>query len=305
MPINAGYEFTNAEKRYNQAVTMEERIAALEEMIRHVPGHKGAENLRAELRTRLKKFREKQERSKKVGGGKKGLKKEGYQVALVGKPSAGKSSLLTVLTNARPLVSPYPFTTRQPEVGSMNYQGVRAQVVDLPSVGGSEYDSGLANTADCVVLVVDAGLEFTETLDILNKLLTASRGSRILVFNKIDVLDSGTLRKLKERCKSKKIDAVFVSTITLEGVEDLKYKIFQTMKVMRVYMKEPGKPPSSIPVVLPHGSCVRDVAESIRHGFAKTVKETRITGPSGKFSNQKVGLQHVLKDKDVVEFHTN
>ena len=51
-------------------------------------------------------------------------------------------------------------------------------------------------------------------------------------------------------------------------------------------------------------STVKDVAEKILHGFSERVKETKITGPSSKFPNQKVGLQHQLKDLDVVEFRT-
>ena len=56
-------------------------------------------------------------------------------------------------------------------------------------------------------------------------------------------------------------------------------------------------------MVLKDGSTVRDVAEGIYKGFSLKVKETRLTGPSGKFPNQKVGLNHEVKDKDVVEFH--
>ena len=74
------------------------------------------------------------------------------------------------------------------------------------------------------------------------------------------------------------------------------------MDSIRVYTKEPGKSPSQDPVVLQKNSTIKDVAESILKGFSKKVKEARVTGPSGKFPNQRVGLDHVLKDKDIVEF---
>ena len=51
-------------------------------------------------------------------------------------------------------------------------------------------------------------------------------------------------------------------------------------------------------------SKVIHVAEKILKGFSKKVKETKIWGPSSKFPGQKVGLQHKLKDLDVVEFKT-
>ena len=123
--------------------------------------------------------------------------------------------------------------------------------------------------------------------------------------NKIDILSGEERRKLSERCRAKRIDAVFVSSTTSEGIFELKKRIFESMDVIRVYMKEPGKSASNVPAVLPAGSNVTELAESIFHGFSKRVKETRVTGPSAKFANQKVGLGHKLKDMDVVEFHTN
>ena len=51
-------------------------------------------------------------------------------------------------------------------------------------------------------------------------------------------------------------------------------------------------------------SAVRDVAEKILTGFSNKIKETKIWGPSSKFSGQIVGLNHKLKDLDVVEFKT-
>jgi hypothetical protein len=76
------------------------------------------------------------------------------------------------------------------------------------------------------------------------------------------------------------------------------------MRAIRVYTKEPSHPVSQIPIVLPEGSSVKDVAESILKGFSEKVRETFLTGPSGKFPNQRVGLSHILKDRDVVEFKT-
>ncbi len=300
MPINAGYEYFNAEKIYLAAKTLDEKIVALEGMIRAAPKHKSSENFVAELKTRLKKFLEKKEKGKKVGKGKAGIKKEGYQCALIGMPNSGKSSLLGAMTNAKPSVSIHPFTTRVPELGTMDYYGVRAQIVDLPSIGSPNFDSGIANNADCLLVVINKIEEIAE----IEKVLTRATGKKIIVFTKIDLLSSEERRKLEDRCRSKRIGVNFVSS-NGEGILDLKKRIFESMNMIRVYMKEPGKAASNIPAVMPIGSTVKDVAEGIFHGFSKKVKETRITGPSGKFMNQKVGIGHELKDRDVVEFHTN
>ena len=301
MPINASYEYTNAEKMYDRAKTLEEKIAAIEEMIRHAPAHKGGENLRKELHNRLKRFLEKKEKSKKTGKSTfKAIKKEGFQCALVGLPNSGKSLLLSKLTNAKPKISPYSFSTIYPEIGTMNYQGAKSQIVDLPSIGSDFFDIGTINTADCIILVI----ENLKDIEKIRPLLTKAYGKQIIVINKIDMLDSNQLRKLSETIKSKRIPGILISAETGAGIEELKERIFQNMNSIRVYTKEPGKSPSPTPVVLPTNSTVRDIAESIRNGFSKTVKESRVTGPSSKFPNQKVGIDHLLKDKDIVEFKT-
>ena len=67
MPINAHPEFTAAEGEYLNAKTLEERIEKLKKMISYAPAHKGSENLRAQLKTRLKKLQEQAIKQKKSG----------------------------------------------------------------------------------------------------------------------------------------------------------------------------------------------------------------------------------------------
>lgn len=301
MPLNAGYEYVNAEKQYFRAQTLDEKIVALEEMIKAAPKHKSSEHHVAELKNRLRRFLEKKEKSKKVGKTTlKSVRKEGFQCVLFGLTNSGKSSLLAKLTNARPKTSQNHFTTKQPEIGALEHNGFRAQVVDLPSIGSEFFDLGIVNTADCIIIV----LEKLEQLENVTQCLSRSYGKQIIAINKSDLLSSEEQRKLKEKIKSKKLNAILVSTITDEGIATLKQKIIETMPLIRVYTKEPGRASSNIPMILKRNATVKDAAESILKGFSLRVKETRITGPSSKFPNQKVGLAHVLKDLDIIEFHT-
>lgn len=300
MPINASYEYINAEKVYLNAKTLNEKIVALEEMIRVAPKHKSSENLLAGLRSRLKKLREKQEKSKKVGKSTtKAIRKEGFQIVLLGLPNSGKSSLLTKLTNAHPHISQVPFTTQTPEIGTMDFEGVKAQIIDLPSVGSDFLDLGIINTADLIILVI-------ENLSDLEKLipLTSKSGGKILIaLNKSDLFSENYIRRLEETIRSKHLKAIILSSLTEYNINKLKEAIFLSMNIIRVFTKEPRKSPTNIPIILQQNSTVKDVAESIRHGFFLQIKETHITGPSSKFPNQKVGLSHILKDRDIIEFH--
>lgn len=302
MPINAGYEYANAEKLYAQATTMEERITALEEMIKAAPKHKSSENFVANLKQRLNKLLDKKEKAKKTGKTtQKTIRKEGFQCVIIGLPNVGKSSLLGKITNAIPKITNYPFSTKEPFVGTLDHKGFKSQVIDMPSIGSEYFDTGMVHTADCVILVI-RNLEDLEKIEpFLHKMI----GKKIIAINKIDLLTSEERRKLEAKVRSKKIDAVQISALTDENILILKDKIISLMNYIRVYLKEPGKEVSKIPMVLRSGSSVFDSAEHILKGFAKKVKEVRITGPSSKFPNQRVGLSHKLKDHDIVEFHTN
>jgi len=302
MPINAGYEYFAAETQYLNAKTVEEKIKATEMMIKTAPHHKGSENLLALLKTRLKKLKESKEKSKKSGKTThKTIKKEGFQVALVGLPNSGKSSILKTLTNASPYISEIPFMTKNPEVGMMFHEGINAQIVDLPSIGSESFDQNITNTADLLLLVV----EKLDDLEKVSQYTQKAVGGKLVVITKADLLSENETRKLEATLKAKRISGVLISTYSGYHIKELKDFIISKMNVIRIYTKEPGKPASKIAMVMEIDSTVKDVAEHILKGFSQKVRESRVTGPSSKFPNQKVGLSHKLRDKDIVEFHTN
>ena len=303
MPINAHPDYLAAEKEYLSAESLESKLKSLEKFISLSPKHKGAENLRAQLKTRYKKLKEQIEKSRKAkkSSGKKGIKKEDMQAVIIGVTKSGKSTLLSVLTNAKPKISSkgVSFTTKIPEVGMMSYgKGVQIQIVEVPSVGSEYYDKSVVNTADVVLVLITK----LEELDEIKKLTENCKGKKIFVFNKSDMLSEKEKRKVSSNLQSRKYNFSLVSAKTLEGIEELREKIFTGFDRIRIYTKQPGKEKTEKPIILDRGSAVRDVAEKIFHGFSDKVKEIRITGPSSKFPNQIVGLKHILKDKDIVEF---
>ncbi len=302
MPINAHPEYLNAEKKFHSSQTDEEKLKALEEMIKFVPKHKGAEALRKNIKTRYKKLKQELTIKKKKSSSKKGIKKAKMQAVLVGLTNSGKSSILKSLTNAEPKIASYGFTTTEPEIGTLSHKGYYIQLIELPPISSETFDRGIANNTDTLLIVVEKIHEIEEIFKSINK----SEIKKIIIFNKIDLHDENTKRKISETLKSKKYNFVLTSTITNEGIEELKNKITDSFEVIRVYTRHPGKKEKNqdLPVILSPKSTLEDVAEKILHGYSKKVKFAKITGPSCKFPKQQVGLKHIVKDKDIVEFVT-
>ena len=294
MPINASPHFDRAQAEHESAVGTEAKIRTLKKMITLAPKHKGAENLLKQLKTRLKKLKYASEKeSKKAGSTQRGIKKHDMQAVIVGKTNSGKSSLLSILTNAEPKISENKFTTISPIIGMMNHAGTQIQLIEVPAIESEYYNKGLVNTADTVLVLVN---KIEEIEEILEKTKNSS-GKKIIVFNNKNNLDK---RKISETLKSKKYNFVILS----KNLEELKETLFQSFDKIRIYTKEPGKEKSPKPIIMKPNSTLKDIAEKILHGFSKNVKETRIWGPSSKFPGQKIGLKHKLKDLDVVEFKT-
>ena len=141
MPINAHPEYIQAEQEYHNANTDEEKVNALENMMKTMPKHKSAEALRKNIRTRYKKLKQDiEKKSKKKGNGKQGIKKEQLQAVLIGLTNSGKSSILQAITNAHPRIASYGFTTTQPEIGTLNYENCNIQLIDLPPIASETFN---------------------------------------------------------------------------------------------------------------------------------------------------------------------
>jgi len=301
MPINAHPEYTAAEGEYLHAKSLEEKIEKLKKMISYAPAHKGGENLRAQLKTRLKKLLEQKDKSKKSGKSSRvGIKKEDMQAIIIGKANSGKSSLLNALTNAKSEISSASFSTIFPKIGMINYDGANIQIIENPAIESEYYDKGLTHTTDTILILINSIEEIKE----IKEKIGSHNKKEIIVFNKSDLLNENEKRKLQSTLQSKKYNFVIVSSLNKEGLEELKEKLFNSFGKLRIYTKEPGKEKTKKPIILEPGATTKDVAEKILKGFSQRIRETKIWGPSSKFSGQIVGLHHKLKDLDTVEFKT-
>ena len=329
MPANLTPDYLAADARFRAAVTREERIEALEEMLRLLPRHKGTDKIHADLRARLSKLRL-QPRGSAAKGFSHRIPREGAgQVVLVGCPNAGKSSLVAALTHATPEVAPYPRTTREATPGMMPFEDIAFQLVDLPPLCREHVEPwvyDLVRAADLVWLV--AGLEEAlEGLDTVRDLLgtrglalhpaspgphaAAPEPSRpgwvsqpaLLVVTGMDRpgagRDLGALREMLDE----PWPLAPVSTTARTGFDALARATFDALGVVRIYTKEPGKEPDRRrPFTLARGATVGDLARTIHNDIAAKLRFARVWG-HGAFAGQSVGEAHLLTDRDVVEIH--
>ncbi len=296
MPINAHPEFYEMQVEVAQAKNKEEKLFLLEKLLSVAPSHKGAERLRADIKlkiAKLKKELEKEKTQKKSGKSKFSVKKTGdSQVVLLGFTNSGKSSLLSILTNAKPKISEWPFTTKVPEIGTMDIDGAKIQMVELPSLKDNiDEDTeilAIARTSDLIICVVTTNEEVNRLLKILEIKRIAI--PKIILGNKEDYL---FLNKAD----------FMVSTLTKTNIDRLKNEIIKKLNLIKIKTKEPGKLPENKPVVLKKGATIKKLAETIHKDFVKKFSHALIWGKSAKFPGQRTGLDHKLEEGDIVEIY--
>jgi len=327
MPANLPPQYHEAEKIYRSAKTPEEKMEALEAMLAIMPKHKGTDHLRAELRRRIAKHQE--EAQRRPSGGKKGssysIRREGAgQIALVGLPNAGKSQLASTLTEAAIDVADYPFTTKVPTPGMMEFENIKMQLVDMPPLTDREakpWLSHLLRNADVLLVMVDLGEDPLMQMDAILAELegmkvklvgTEAKGEfligvalkkALIAGNKNDMSNAVENYNRLRSSYGDKLPVVSVSALRKSGLEEMKRTIYGLLDIIRVYTKSPGaKADLNEPVILKTGSTVEDVAGSVHKDFLRKLKYAQVWG-SGKFDGQRVSRGHILEDGDIIEFH--
>jgi ribosome-interacting GTPase 1 len=324
MPANLTPEYKRAEERLRTARTPDEKVDALEEMLRVIPKHKGTDHMQADLKSRIAKLRKESGKKASKGGFSYIIPREGAgQIALAGPPNAGKSALVRALTHAEPEVGEYPFTTREPMPGMMAFEDIAFQLIDLPPLSEQHAESwvfDLVRHADLVWLVIDGERElegYDEAMRVLgarnigvypaggkpsSPRATVEKPGLLVVtgLDKPGVRDSlPALRELLDRPWR----LVSVACPTGEGLDEARRATFEALDLVRVYTKQPGKPPDlRKPFTLPRGATIADLASRIHNELVGGMTHARVWG-AGVFDGQSVDKHHVLADRDIVEIH--
>ena len=326
MPANLTPAYFAAEDRFRNAATHEEKILALEEMLAVMPKHKGTDGLRADLRRKLSRLKDAAAQQKKgsthtdifhvprSGAG---------QVVLLGMPNTGKSTILATLTKAKVIVADFPFASPVPVPGMVKFEDVQIQLVDMPPITADYSAPGQVGTyrnGDLIGAVIDLSQDVEEQILVLLDYLESKRllldentpavdgqgnalGKKaVCLCTKADLAPDGAFELVKGSCE-KMAEYMTLSTQTGEGFDALAEMLFRQLSILRVYAKPPGKPADmNDPFTLPIGATVHDMARVIHRELAEKLKSARIWG-AGVYDGQRVQLDHVLHDKDVVELH--
>jgi ribosome-interacting GTPase 1 len=329
MPANLPPQYLEAEQRYREARTPQEKLHALKQMYAIMPKHKGTDKLQADIKRRISKLNEEIQHARKPGARRHTdyIRREGAgQVVFIGPPNSGKSSIIGALTHAEPGVAPYPFTTKKPSPAMMPYKDIQIQLVDMPPITEGYYEGWFSNVVrdcDLVLLVVGlddldpdgdiatvfsqfegSGVEFTGE-DVAGEDVPDYRTVRkksILILNKVDLGGAGIAAELL-RPVIGDIPVHRMSCAGGKGIDELRQMIYEALSIVRVYTKVPGKKPDmSKPYVVKRGTTILEIAAQIHKDFRDNLKFARVWGHA-KYDGQPVEKGYILEDGDVIELH--
>ena len=330
MPANLTPQYLEADRKFKEAKTVQEKMSALEEMMATIPKHKGTEKMRAMLKTKMAKLKEAAQA--RPAGARHGpsfhVEKTGSgQVVVIGPPNSGKSKLIAALTGAQPEVGDYPYTTRAPAPYMMKFENIKVQLVDTPPIAPEEVETELAELlkkADGVLLVLD--LVDQETPSVMENLVLRLKEKRLELASESAAQPSEPGRFVKRtlivanKCDGAQAEEnlaflkeyfgpayVFfpVSAARGDGLEELRKKIFQILDILRAYSKVPGKKADfNDPFSLKKGTTVIDLARAVHKDFFEKFKYARIWRQGSlALQGQMVNRDFALEDGDIVELH--
>lgn len=119
----------------------------------------------------------------------------------------------------------------------------------------------------------------------------------LTIINKVDLAPKDMLKRVKRQFS----DAVFISADQGANLDELKERIFSGLEFIHIFMKPQGKEADlKEPLIIKKGATVGGVCEKLHRDFRRRFRFGRVWGDSARFAGQRVGLDHVLHDSDIV-----
>jgi uncharacterized protein len=284
-----------------------ERVRELRAILEELPGYKNGPY--ADLRKWVQnEIEESRTRSGVVQRDSITVRREGAaQVALVGAPNAGKSSLLHALSHVQIAIGDYAFTTLRPVPALTRINGVLIQLVEIPGLiegavedrGGGRALLGVLRGADAILFCQDAAGDVDALRVVRSEVSRAGITlPAMLVATKVDEAPRGALDRL--RLEVPDLTAVGVSVLDDESLDRLRGEIWRLTGLIRVFLRR-GAEADPEPLALAPGATVLDVSEKVHKDLAVRCRGARVWGPSARFDGQQVGREHRVADGDAVQ----
>lgn len=284
-----------------------ERIRVVRELISQLPDYKNGPyaDLRKSL---LAEIEETRVRSNAVHRDSIAVRREGAaQIALVGPPNVGKSSILQALSDIQIKTGDYAFTTLRPVPALTRIKGVLVQLVEIPGlIGGAADDRGggrallgVLRSADAIVFCARAGYPPDDLQAVRGELAKAEISKpAVLAVSRADEATAADVDRLARAFPDLRM--VRVSVLDPESLDALREAIWGLTGLIRVYLRTNGSTAEE-PLALEPGASVADVADSVHHELGESFTGARVWGPSARFEGQRVGREHLVQDSDTVE----
>jgi small GTP-binding protein len=236
------------------------------------------------------------------------IRREGAaQIAFVGPPNAGKSSLLQALSAIQIETGDYALTTTRPVAALTRVGGVLVQLVEIPGlIAGANEDPRGRTRAARVLRNADA-IVYCQSVTTCPAELCVVRAEveaariplpALLAATKVDEAEPGSVERIAHAFPE--VELVPVSVLDDESLGRLREAIWRLMGLIRVYLRH-GREIEEEPLALHPEATVEEAADQIHHELAASFRAARIWGPSARFEGQRVGRGHVVVDGDVVE----
>lgn len=283
------------------------RIRELREILRDLPDYKNGPY--ADIRKWIVgEMQQARVRSGVVHRDSIAIHREGVaQIALVGPPNVGKSSLLQALSRIQIKTGDYPFTTVRPVPAVTEIHGLRVQLVEIPGLiegamegrGRGRAFLGVLRDADGIVYCHDASAPLGPLEDVRAEVAAAGiETPAILAATKVDEAGPDALPELRRAVGD--LGVIGVSILDDASLDRFRDAVWELTGLVRVFARRPGAAEAD-PLAMRPGATVADVAASVHGELGATCRGARIWGPSVRSPGQFVGRDHGVVADDVIE----
>lgn len=284
-----------------------ERVREVHALLAELPEYRNGPY--ADLRKwLLSEVEETRTRSRAVHRDSIAVRREGAaQVALVGPPNVGKSSLLQALSEIQIKTGDYPFTTLRPVPALTRIGGVLVQLVEIPGLiagaaedrGGGRALLGVLRSADAIVYCTRAADDPMELQLVRADVASAGIDKPSLVAaTRADEADGDAIGAI--RAAFPDLAVLPVSVLDDASLASFRDAVWGLTGLIRVRLRYLGVIEDE-PLALEPGATVGEVADAVHHDLAARMAGARVWGPSARFDGQRVGRDHPIEDGDVVE----